>query len=114
MTLEELKSEKIEMIDFRTKQLISDGFNFDGHIFSLSVEAQINWSNILNVSDQLFPLNVIDKNDDLYILELNNKTNFYLSALNGKNTHLQSGGYLKTLVKNAQTEEEVNLIIDNR
>lgn len=114
MTLEELKSEKIDNIDFRTKQLINDGFNFDGHIFSLSVEAQINWSNMLNFPDQMFPLNVIDRDDNLYILDLSNKMNFYLSALNGKNMHLQSGGVLKTQVKNAQTIEEVELIIDNR
>lgn len=114
MTLNELKDIRYNEIDLNTQELISKGFLFDNHTFSLSITAQINWSNILNIPDQMFPLNIIDKFENLYILNLNDKINFYYSALNGKNIHLQSGGILKTQIKNAQTIEEVNLIIDNR
>lgn len=114
MTLEELKEIRYNEIDINTQELISKGFIFDGHTFSLSITAQINWSNMLNVPDQMFPLNVIDKYDGLYILDLSNKVNFYYAALNGKNQHLQSGGLLKTQIRLSQTIEEVNSIIDNR
>jgi len=114
MNIEELKDIRYNEIDQNTKYLISKGFVFGSNTFSLSLTAQINWSNILNIPDQLFPLNVIDKNENLFVLELSNKMNFYLSALNGKNQHLQSGGVLKNQIKSCLTEEEVHLIIDNR
>jgi hypothetical protein len=114
MELQELKDIRYYEIDVNTQQLIEKGFLFDGNTFSLSITAQINWSNLLNLQVQMFPLNVMDKYDNLYVLEYSNLHNFYYSALNGKNQYLQSGGVLKTQIKNAQTTEEVNLIIDNR
>ena len=114
MTLEELKSYRCIEIDVRTQELIAQGFTFDGHTFSMSTNAQINWSNFPNLPDGLFPLTVMDKNDAVYVLALADKLNFYLSALNFKNTQLQSGSVLKGEVKAAIDAPAVNAIIDNR
>ena len=76
MDLEEIKNIRYNEIDLNTKYLISKGFVFGVNTFSLSITAQINWSNILNIPDQLFPLNVVDKDENLFVLELNNKMNF--------------------------------------
>jgi len=109
-----LKNHRYVEIDNRTAELINIGFTFDGHIFSMSLTAQINWSNFPNLPDQLFPLNVVDANESTYVLALANKLNFYFSALNYKNQFLQSGGVLKAEIKACTTAEEVNAIIDNR
>jgi len=114
MTLEELKNIRYVEIDQRTGELIALGFLFDGHTFSMSTSAQINWSNFPNLPDQLFPLPVMDITETLYMLDLANKTNFYLSALNYKNTQLQSGSILKGQIKACTDDACVNAIIDNR
>lgn len=114
MTLEELKSYKCVEIDNKTQELIAQGFTFDSHTFSMSTNAQINWSNFPNLPDALFPLTVMDKNDEVYSLDLADKLNFYLSALNFKNAQLQSGSVLKAQVKAAVDVPAVNAIIDNR
>jgi len=114
MTLEELKTARYNEIDLQTSELINAGFAFDGHTFSMSLTAQINWSNFPNLPDELFPLSVVDIAEEIYVLSLANKYNFYFSALNYKNQFLQSGGVLKGQIKACTTIEEVNAIIDNR
>lgn len=113
-SLEDIKNIRYSEIDSKTADLITAGFSFGGHIFSMSLTAQINWSNFPNLPDQLFPLNVVDASEEVYVLSLANKLNFYFSALNHKNQYLQSGGILKAQVKACETIEAVNLIIDNR
>lgn len=114
MTLEELKEIRYTEIDMRTQELIKEGFVFDGKTFSMSLTAQINWSNFPNLPDALFPLTIIDIVETPYILSLANKMNFYYSALNGKNGPLQSGGVLKATIKACADEACVTAIIDNR
>lgn len=114
MSLEELKNYRYQQIDNKTSELIAQGFVFDGHTFSMSTNAQINWSNFPNLPDELFPLNVMDIDEDIYSLALADKLNFYLGALNHKNTQLQSGSTLKAQIKAAVDIPAVNAIIDNR
>jgi hypothetical protein len=113
-SLDDLKNKKYIEIDNRTSELINEGFIFDGHRFSMSLTAQINWSNFPNLPEQLFPLNVVDIEEGVYVLFYANKFNFYFAALNYKNQFLQSGGVLKTEIKACETPAEVDLIIDNR
>lgn len=114
MSLEELKKYRYAQIDNKTSELIAQGFVFDSHTFSMSTNAQINWSNFPNLPDELFPLNVMDLNEDLYSLALADKLNFYLAALNYKNAQLQSGSALKAQIKAAVDVPSVNAITDNR
>lgn len=114
MSLEELKNYRYAEIDKKTSELITQGFTFDGHTFSMSTNAQINWSNFPNLPDGLFPLTVMDIMEEVYSLALADKLNFYLSALNYKNTQLQSGSVLKAQIKAAVDTAAVNAIIDNR
>jgi len=114
MTLQEIKDIRYNEINLRTQELIAMGFPFDGHTFSMSFTAQINWSNFPNLPDQLFPLAIMDINENLYTLSLANKTNFYLSAVNYKNAQLQSGSVLKAQVTACTDEACVLAIVDNR
>lgn len=114
MTLEELKHIRYKEIDIRTGELIDAGFPFAGFTFSMSTNAQINWSNFPNLPDALFPLPVMDKFENLYMLALADKTNFYLAALSFKNAQLQSGSALKAQVKACVDEACVLAVVDNR
>jgi hypothetical protein len=112
--LDFLKNARYVEIDKKTGELILKGFLWDFKTFSMSTNAQINWSNFPNLPDSLFPLNIMDILEDTYVLQLANKINFYLTALNYKNTQLQSGSVLKVQIKACNDETCINSIIDNR
>lgn len=107
-TLAQLKEAKIVQIDAETESNIVAGFVYDGKLFSMSVNAQINWSNFPNLPSQVFPLTIMSKSDEEYVLLEANKTNFYLTALGHKNGHLQAGNAKKKAVQACQTIEELN------
>jgi len=114
MSLEELKNYRYAQIDKKTSELIAQGFPFDGRTFSMSTNAQINWSNFPNLPDGLFPLSINDISENTYSLALADRLNFYLSALNYKNIQLQSGSALKAQITSAVDIAAVNAVIDNR
>jgi len=115
MTLQELKNLRYQEIDSTTSYLIAQGFTFAGYTFSMSVNAQINWSNLPNLPESVFPLHVSTLNDEeIYYLSFANKMNFYYTAVSGKNGPLQSGNDLKTLITACVDEACVNSIVDNR
>ena len=109
-SLEQLKQVRMEAVDQATEAAISNGFVFDGVLFSMSANAQLNWSNIPTIPDNLFPLPIMGKNEDLYNLALANKMNFYLTALGFKNAQLQNGTVKKMAIKSCQTIAELNNI----
>lgn len=114
LDLQQFKNYRYQQVDEKTGSLIGAGFSFDGRTFSMSLNAQINWSNFPNLPDGLFPLNIMDITENVYVLALANKINFYLSALNYKNAQLQSGSILKGQIKACADDACVNAIIDNR
>lgn len=110
LSLELYKKNLIELIDNKSVEKINQGFQFGGKTFSLSLSAQINWSNLLFLPESFFPVNLSTKDDDIYVLTFANVQLFYQAALNGKNTPLQEGNVLKQQVKAATTKEELDLI----
>lgn len=114
ISVDNLKAYLKSKVDTKTQELIFNGFPFDGKIFSMSINAQINWSNFPMLPDALFPLTVLSKNDEEYILSYANKNTFYMTALGYKNTHLQSGDTLKKQIALMTTKEELANFIDNR
>lgn len=100
----------IDLIDNRSQNKIFEGFLFDDKRFSLSLSAQINWSNLLFLPQGFFPINLSAKDDDIYVLTYSNVQSFYNAALNGKNTPLQEGNVLKQQVKSCTTKEELDII----
>lgn len=64
----------------KDEELLSNGFQFDGHIFSLSEQAKLKWTNVPNFPDVAFPQAITTKDDNRYVLELSNKMNFYFAA----------------------------------
>jgi hypothetical protein len=108
--INEYKKHIVDLIDAKSEEKIFEGFSFDGKRFSLSLSAQINWSNLLFLPESFFPVNLSTKDDDVYSLIYANVQSFYQAALNGKNAPLQEGNVLKQQVKAATTKEELDLI----
>jgi hypothetical protein len=108
--INEYKKHIVDLIDTKSEEKIFEGFLFDGKRFSLSLSAQINWSNLLFLPESFFPVNLSTKDDDVYSLTYANVQLFYQAALNGKNSPLQEGNVLKQQVKAATTKEELDLI----
>lgn len=117
-TLGVQKTSLFQKIDNRTQELINNGFDFDGRNFSLSSNAQQNWTALatLNNSGMLtFPLAVTTANDDEY--EFDNQTEFLQfigTAFSTVNGHIASGRALKVAVRDAQNQTQLDAIIDNR
>jgi len=113
-TIEEALIVKKDQIDKRTQELIFEGFSFAGLHWSLSINAQSNWSNLPKMPEFAFPLNMQDMDGTDYVLSYEERMNFYYTAMAAKNTHLQSGNALKTQVSELTNIEEILNFVDPR
>jgi hypothetical protein len=109
------KAAKIAAIDSRTDDLIRQGFAFDGKNFSLSTEAQGNWTALFVFKDILsWPIPVTTNDDEEYSLTLENLPSFCLSAAGVVNAAISSGRALKIAANAATTIAELDAVVDNR
>jgi hypothetical protein len=119
VNLNEYKQKRYNEIDLKTQYLISLGFVFDSHTFSLSLPAQSNWTNLKANADLLnsqgfFPITISTSDNLQYSLSYANVVPFWFAGFGVISTVYKGGSDLKVLVMNATTKEEVDLIIDNR
>lgn len=116
--LDRVKNEKIKIIDKKTHELIVSGFPFDGKLFSSTLEAQGNWSDMLlaHVAGLLpFPFPVTTHDDQEYSLaDGNSVVNFVMTQKTVSNSHYASGRALKLAVKAATDEAGVAAVEDLR
>lgn len=112
-TLPQLKATVCIIIDEETTNNIFKGFTFGGLVFSMSLTAQINWSNFPMLPSSAFPLTIMSKNDEEYALAEANKLLFYGTALAYKNGCLQAGNAKKILVKECTTINDVKTLADS-
>ena len=106
-------------IDRKTNELISNGFTYASTSFSLSTPGQINILALDETRDDpalSYPIeyNASDNLTVYYIPDSTDLHSMYLTALATKKSILDSGTSLKQQITNAQTESEVDAIIDNR
>lgn len=111
--LEQKKDDIIELIDSNTEKTISNGFTFDGIVFSLSTHAQINISNIPNIPEAGYPFVYLGKNDEVYNLTFANSLPFYFTALNTVKNIKITNGAIKTQARACTTIEELQTILDS-
>lgn len=118
--LDSLKESKIRDIDNKTSSIISQGVQFDGETFSLSVNAQSNFMGIKVATDggllteANYPYELTTLDDNAYQLTWELKEQFFGAVLSAISTPLAEGRSLKVAVKTASTIEELNAIVDNR
>lgn len=101
------------LVDTKTQLLIFKGFYFAELTWSLSITAQINWSNLPNLTQEFFNrypdglMPLLSKEDKVYFLSFDKRMDFYFAAVDGKNNPLQSGGLLKYKIDGMTTPEEI-------
>jgi hypothetical protein len=118
--IEQKKKQMILDIDSRTRELINEGFEFDGNTFSLSPNAQNMFTGVslaiqkgfLTESD--FPYEITTLDDKAYMLSWADADTFFGLVLFHISQRLAAGRSIKVQVVNATTIEELNLIADNR
>jgi hypothetical protein len=117
------KLERYREIDTKTASLIlENGFEFppgSGLRYSLSQASQNNLLGVFSAKDHPafeYPLKwpTIDDDYELLIVDADMITMFYLSAMGTVRALRDSGTYLKELVRNCNTKEEIDVIVDNR
>jgi hypothetical protein len=109
------KSKMYTAIDARTSYLISQGFTYDGHLFSLSLVAQHNWDTIhTNKAVFSFPFEVTTLDNNTYALNYSNVDSFWGTAVLTVKTHWDSGRVLKKQVFEATTKTQIDAVVDTR
>lgn len=119
LNLDEYKACRFKEIDLKTEEKIKIGFSYQGKVFSLSQNAQINILALHETRNDpalTYPIEY-STIDDLGHYDVQNATdlhNMYLTALATKKAWVDSGTALKDAVRNAVDEVSVQSIIDNR
>ena len=103
----QLISESIDLVDEWTSNSIKAGFKFDNHLFSMSENAQINWSNIQNLPESLFPLTLGCKDNNVYVLTYEKLNDFYNTSLMFKMSLLKRGTDVKQQILKCTKVSEV-------
>lgn len=119
LDLAEYKACRFKEIDARTFELISLGFTYQGLVFSLSQNAQINISGMHQSRDDVavtYPIaySTLDDLNHYDVVDSADLHNMYLTALGTKKAHVDSGTVLKDSVRDAVDADAVLLIVDNR
>ena len=113
MPFEQFVLESINRIDDAIKEKILKGFVFENLNFSMSIEAQLNWSNLFLIPETSFPLSINTKIDEPYLLTFENRNAFYKAAMDHKMYWLMQGSSLKTLLKSKTQVSDINELVSN-
>lgn len=115
------KNRRLEEIDTRTRELIDTGFEFDGEVFSLSIQSQINWKRLRTsiltgvLTDLDFPRTEATLNHGEYTLNrVSHASDFYAAYANRLDQRLRAGRSLKSQIKAATTKAEIDAVVDDR
>lgn len=109
------KAAKKAAIDAKTREIIARGFTFDGHLFSLSSQAQMNWIGLLVCqSFMTWPVCVTTKDDLEYALAQANLQAFTEAGVAVVAAAYGSGRALKITVDACSTRAAVDAVSDDR
>lgn len=115
ISLDDNRNAKLEAIDGRTDAIIDGGFDFDSNHFSLSAEAQTNWLGMATLHDSLpWPFEVTTGANIGYLLTLENLGAFIAAGIAVIQKAVSTGRVLKIQCVNAQTQADLDKIMDTR
>lgn len=115
VSLDDNRNAKLEAIDNRTDEIIAGGFEFDSNYFSLSNEAQQNWIGMAVFQAALsWPVTVTTRANIGYSLSLLNLNAFIGAGMAVIKAAVDSGRALKIQCVNAQTQADLDAVVDNR
>lgn len=118
--LEAYKQAAMKRIDAKTTEILSRGFQFDGHLFSLSVAAQSNWTGMQvavsqgYLTESNFPFEIATLDNKAYKLQWEDSAAFFMAVLGSISTTLATGRHFKKVISAANTFDDVDRVIDTR
>lgn len=119
--LAEYRRKRYKEIDQRTRELIDTGFLHSNTVFSLSLQAQINWNRLrMNILTGVltaldFPQQVATIDDANFSLPgLTAAAAFYANYTTTLEGRLNSGRQLKAQIAAAATKAQIDAIVDDR
>jgi hypothetical protein len=98
-TLDEALDIVVKRITLKDEDLTDLGFTYDGHNWPMLGTSRENWSNIMNISEGVFPLSMLDKDLLPYSLTLAKREQFYMAAVACKQGKILVGNELKKQVR---------------
>lgn len=109
------KVNRLQEIDDRTSALIQNGFTFDNNDFSLSIEAQINFSTWGTHASRLSYPFVVSTEDGTYsVADAATMVNLSKAALDAIKSSIDNGNTLKAQIRSAANQTALDAIVDNR
>lgn len=129
LTFTDRKKIKFKLVDAKTATLIEEGFVWNDLTFSLSRQAQNNMlgvhtaiaeneakGTIADFEASFFPItfNTIDDLDQTNIDTVADYLDFYNTGMATVRAHLDGGTALKSAIRAATTQPELDAIVDNR
>lgn len=120
LPLEVLKMQKKMEADRNTDRIkLRDGLSFDGEHFSMTEGAMLKWTGLLAAKDILqTPYTILTIEDEPFVLrDKEHLLRFILAAMSYESdptSALVTGRELRHRIKDAQTYEELETIVDNR
>lgn len=119
--LEECRQLRMNQVDERSAEIIGAGFIFDGHMFSLSQNAQLNWNSLKTLinSGDIGPedpitVSTMNPENDTYTIQPSGRFMFFGLAFTTVKAILDSGRAIRTAMKQAETLEDLLAIEDPR
>jgi hypothetical protein len=112
-----LKKNIIDAIDVKTGEILSRGFEFDGHSFSLSIEAQKNWLFLyvqLVTGHLTSNTELSTKENTAYVLTPANAPAFLTAGTTKVSLTLKGGRDLKASVTASESLEFLKSFMDGR
>lgn len=115
VSLDDNKAAKILAIDSKTRDIIAKGFAYDGQQFSLSMQAQTNWLGLATLQSLLtFPIGITTAANTTYTLDQANVMAFIAQGVQVIKDAVGSGRFLKIAVNAAQTQVDLDAVVDKR
>ena len=109
------KKSRVLEIDTRTREIIDGGFTFDGHQFSLSQNAQMNWLGMAVLQGALsWPVGITDQTDHTYSLALADLPTFVGIGMTVIKSSVDSGRTLKEAALSAANKSALDAVVDAR
>jgi len=114
--IESLKVIKIAQIDARTGALNVQGYEFDGYMFSTTLEDQKNWIALTMAKDMLtYPCPVTTADNQTYSFQSSGQLmSFFATGMVIIQTIYAGGRQLKQAVEACTTKAEIDAIVDPR
>jgi hypothetical protein len=116
-SLDICKATRRNAVDLQSGVLIGGGLTYDGKLFSLSANAQMNWTNVYqNRANWTYPLKVsiYATSGEYSLADQTAVENFYSAGISRIKTILDGGRQLKIDIDAAVDQTALDAVVDNR